>query len=62
MVPDGYKIREGHTTKTQWVIAEIILGHVPQVADADLTPGLNVVEALFELTPPLVLGVFCDRF
>jgi hypothetical protein len=39
-----------------------ILGHGMQLADADLPPGLLVVEALFELASPLVLGILGDRF
>jgi hypothetical protein len=53
---------EGHTSKTQSVIAEVILGNVAQLADADLPPGLNVVEALLELTPSLTFGILGDRF
>ena len=53
---------EGYATKTQSIISEMILGHVAQLADANLPPGLNVVEALFELPPPLILGILGDRF
>jgi hypothetical protein len=39
-----------------------IVGHVTQLSDADLPPRLHVVEALFELAPPLILGILGDRF
>jgi hypothetical protein len=53
---------EGHASKTQSIIAEVILGHIAQLTDADLPLGLDVVEALFELSSSLVLGVLGDRF
>lgn len=47
---------EGHASKTQPVIPEVVLGHVPQLPDADLPPRLNVVEALLEFPPSLIFG------
>lgn len=53
---------ERDPSKAQSVICQIFIGHMSQPADSIFPPVLNVVEAVFEFTAPLVLGVFGYRF
>lgn len=52
---------EGNSTKAQLVVCQIFLCNVPQHLDAILPSLCQVVIALFEFTPSLILGVLRHR-